>query len=166
MESLESSIEPRTLCSAALSCGGVRSPGRLGRSPGAYAAGPSPQSSPTLSRGGSGRPGTSHDPCSVMLTRRSFVLPPRGPVLPTDVTGVTLGMTTDSDDGPASRRDPTAAPAPPGRESRRSGGRAGSSLSTGAGDNRGRAVDDTPPAVAGPVDKMWTEAADSGLSRL
>src|SRR3954466_7037432 len=100
MESFESSMEPRTLCSAALSCGGVRSPGRLGRSPGAYAAGPSPQSSPTLSRGGSGRPGTSHDPCSVMLTRRSFVLPPRGPVLPTDVTGVTLGMTTDSDDGP------------------------------------------------------------------
>src|SRR3954464_8120898 len=45
MESFDSSIEPRTLCSAALSCGGVRSPGRVGRSPGAYAAGPSPQSS-------------------------------------------------------------------------------------------------------------------------
>src|SRR3954467_8005370 len=50
MASLEISIEPSTDCSAAMSCGGVRSPGLEGRSPGAYDAGPSPQSS----SGGSG----------------------------------------------------------------------------------------------------------------
>src|SRR6478672_3612954 len=43
-----------------MSCGGVRSPGEVGRSPGAYDAGPLPQSSV----GGSG----TRESCSVMLT--------------------------------------------------------------------------------------------------
>src|SRR5262245_30501079 len=119
MESLDSSIEPSTLCSAALSCGGVRSPGRLGRSPGSYVAGPSPQSS----RGGSGEPGTSHDPCSVMLTDAApsprGALRPRGPVHPTDVTGVTLGIATDSAAEPPRAGASSVAPDPPRRESRR-----------------------------------------------
>src|SRR5213080_4821535 len=92
MESLERSIEPSTLCSAALSWGGLRSPGRLGLSPGSYAAGPSPQSS----RGGSGEPGTSHDPCSVMLTQLLLTAARRCPMQPTAVTGVTVGVSTDN----------------------------------------------------------------------
>ena len=49
--SLEISIEPSTDCSAAMSCGGVRSPGPRGAAPGSYGAGPSPHASPGASNG-------------------------------------------------------------------------------------------------------------------
>src|SRR3954471_14345577 len=162
MESFDSSIEPRTLCSAALSCGGVRSPGRPGRAPGSYAAGPSPQSSPTLSRGGSGTPGTSHDPCSVMLTLSA--------PLPSPVPHAPGGC--DACDARGDRRQrPGATPGtcrrpsgpirsdPPRRESRPPGGAGGRTLSTGAGDNLGRDVDDRHLAVTEAVDNMWRTPA-------
>ena len=78
---------------------------------------------------------------------------------PAVVTDVTLGATTDSGAGTTSgphrrparpRRDP-----PKGNLGARKGA-SGSALSTGAGDNRGRDVDDTPWAVAEPGDNVWT----------
>ena len=83
--SLESSIEPSTHCSAALSCGGVRSPGRPGARRGAYGAGPSPQSSHRAARA------RSRESCSAMLTA-GLLIGPRS----TPLARPTLAMAADS----------------------------------------------------------------------
>src|SRR4051795_12017183 len=142
MASLEISIEPSTDCSAAMSCGGVRSPGLEGRSPGAYDAGPSPQSS----SGGSG------------MLRASWSVTLN---VPPDRAVCDPGR--DADEARCRHRHPGAGP---GHQSGTGTARPPDATSAdhqteaayphpwpGPGDNSGLAVDDTPLDVQRPGER-------------